>query len=91
MCGEFQFMQQWESENDLCNEIATNSFRDFAHRGEDRRYMFSLERQLRLSERRLVSGMVISLSVANSNLCSNGCLKMIFAMRLPRIVFKICT
>jgi hypothetical protein len=28
VCGEFQFMQQWESENDLCNEIATHSFRD---------------------------------------------------------------
>jgi hypothetical protein len=26
VCGEFQFMQQWVSENDLCNEIATNNF-----------------------------------------------------------------
>jgi hypothetical protein len=26
VCGEFQFMQQWVSENDPCNEIATNSF-----------------------------------------------------------------
>jgi transposase-like protein len=26
VCGESQFMQQWVSENNLCNEIATNSF-----------------------------------------------------------------
>ena len=26
VCGEFQFMQQWVSENDRCNEIATNSY-----------------------------------------------------------------
>jgi len=26
VCGEFQLMQQWVSEIDLCNEIATNNF-----------------------------------------------------------------
>ncbi len=31
-------MQQWVSENDLCNEIVTNSFLDLRIKVEDRLY-----------------------------------------------------
>ena len=46
VCGEFQFMQQCGSENNLGNEIATHSFRDSHIKVGGHGYMFSPERLL---------------------------------------------